>query len=52
MSDTQEAPRFFWKSFELTLKQAKDIETIAPGEVFVETDSHPRTEEFLREAWK
>ena len=53
MSETQDTtPRYFWKSFELTAKQARAVQTLGSDDVFVETETHKRDDEFIREAWK
>jgi hypothetical protein len=50
MSKDQETPRYFWMHQELTKDQARAVRMIVPNDVFVETETHRRTDEEIRES--
>ena len=44
--------RYFWKSYELSETQYRAVRSVGVRDTFIETDTHKRSEDFIRRAWK
>lgn len=43
--------RFFWRSYEFTKDQYRAAKILGADDVFVETSTHLRDDDFIRQAW-
>ena len=51
MAQKESTERYFWRSYELTRKQYRAALNLGTDDVFVETSTHPRDDDFIRKAW-
>ena len=52
VDQSSNSKRYFWKSYELNESQYRAIRSVGIRDTFVETETHKRSEEFIRKAWK